>query len=77
MEPVNSFTRRNANKSEHKDYRFLRELKRRASSDMRQKVDETTARLHAEAFGIIDCKQCANCCRSMHIRMRYSAYHTN
>jgi hypothetical protein len=38
-------------------------LKRRASSDILQKVDKMTARLHTEVFGIIDCKQCANCCR--------------
>jgi Fe-S-cluster containining protein len=61
--------RRHGEKHEDQNYRFLRELKRRASSHMWKKVDETAARLHTEVFSIIDCKQCANCCRSMHIRI--------
>jgi uncharacterized protein len=61
--------RRNAKKRDDKNYQFLRALKRRASSDTMQKIDNTTARLHTEVFGIIDCKRCANCCRSMHIRI--------
>ena len=61
--------RRNAEKHGDMNYRFLRALKRRASSHTWHKVDETAARLHTEVFGIIDCKQCANCCRSMRIRI--------
>ena len=38
-------------------------LKRRAASDILQKVDKMTVRLHTQVFGIIDGKQCANCCR--------------
>ena len=61
--------RRNGKKHDAKNYRFLRELKRRASADTWHKVDETAARLHTQVFDFIDCKQCANCCRSMRIRI--------
>jgi uncharacterized protein len=61
--------RRNGKKHDNRNFRFLRELKRRASSRTWDKVDETTRRLHTKVFSILDCKQCANCCRSMHIRI--------
>jgi Fe-S-cluster containining protein len=51
----------NAQKHDDKNYRFLRSLKRRSF----QKVDRIALELHQEAFGIVDCTRCANCCRTL------------
>jgi Fe-S-cluster containining protein len=61
--------RRYGSKHDNSNYRFLRKLKAGASSATWKKVDKTAARLHKEVFSIVDCKKCANCCRTMHIRI--------
>src|SRR5262249_15326755 len=54
----------NAKKHDEKNYLFLRRLKQRSSF---KKVDRIALELHQEAFSIVDCTQCANCCRTMRI----------
>jgi Fe-S-cluster containining protein len=48
------------------NYRFLRRLKQQSSFT---KVDRIALELHQEAFGIVDCTKCANCCRTLRIVM--------
>ena len=54
-----------ANATDHDDdnYRFLRSLKTRSP----RKVDRFALELHQEAFSIVDCTKCANCCRRLRI----------
>src|SRR3989442_13565065 len=51
----------NARKHDEENYRFLRSLKQRPF----EKVDRIALELHQEAFGIVDCTKCANCCRTL------------
>src|SRR5580698_6257446 len=53
----------NAKKHDDQNYRFLRSLKQRSS----KKVDRIALELHQEAFSIVDCTKCANCCRTLRI----------
>ena len=50
----------NAEKRDEKNYLFLRSLKMRSF----KKVDRIALKLHQEAFNIVDCTKCANCCRT-------------
>jgi uncharacterized protein len=43
------------------NYQFLRSLKQRPA----RKVDRIALELHQEAFNIVDCTRCANCCRTL------------
>ena len=43
------------------NYEFLRSLKQRSF----KKVDRIALELHQEAFSIVDCAKCANCCRTL------------
>ena len=52
-----------AEKHDEKNYQFLRSLKQRSF----EKVDRIALELHQEAFSIVDCTRCANCCRTMRI----------
>jgi Fe-S-cluster containining protein len=52
-----------AEKHDEKNYQFLRSLKQRSF----EKVDRIALKLHQEAFSIVDCTRCANCCRTMRI----------
>lgn len=52
----------NAQDHDDETYRFLRSLKMRSP----KKVDRIALELHQEAFSIVDCKKCANCCRTLH-----------
>jgi Fe-S-cluster containining protein len=45
------------------NYEFLRSLKMRSE----KKVDRIALELHQEAFGIMDCTKCANCCRTLRV----------
>jgi uncharacterized protein len=47
----------------YKNYWFLRSLKQRSF----KKVDRIALELHQEAFGIVDCTKCANCCRTLRV----------
>lgn len=51
----------NAKKHDDKNYWFLRSLKQKSE----KKVDRIALELHQEAFGIVDCTKCANCCRTL------------
>lgn len=53
---------------EHDDenYEFLRSLKRR---DYGFDPDAAAAELHRQAFEIVDCTRCANCCKTMTVEL--------
>jgi Fe-S-cluster containining protein len=51
----------NAEKHDDDNYWFLRSLKQRSF----KKVDRIALELHQEAFSIVDCTKCANCCRTL------------
>ncbi len=51
----------NAQEHDDENYRFLRSLKVRSSKN----VDRIALELHQEAFRIVDCTKCANCCRTL------------
>jgi len=69
---------------EAENKKFFAKLKRNTPRDL----DDTTQRLHEEAFEVIDCTTCANCCKttspifrdkdidriSKHLRMRPSDF---
>jgi hypothetical protein len=57
--------RRNAAAHADANFDFLHSLK---SSDAR-KTDALAGRLHREAFEIVDCTRCANCCKTMSVRL--------
>ncbi len=50
-----------AKKHDDDNYWFLRSLKQRSP----KKVDRIALELHQEAFSIVDCTRCANCCRTL------------
>jgi uncharacterized protein len=52
-----------AKKHDDENYLFLRSLKQRSF----KKVDRIALELHQEAFSIVDCTKCANCCRTLRI----------
>jgi Fe-S-cluster containining protein len=54
--------RATAKDHDDENYRFLRTLKMRSP----KKVDRIALQLHEEAFSIVDCTKCANCCRTLH-----------
>ena len=53
----------NAKKHDDDNYWFLRGLKQRSP----KKVDRIALELHQEAFSILDCTKCANCCRTLRV----------
>jgi Fe-S-cluster containining protein len=54
--------RKNAEKHDEENFRFLRSLKMVRHPD---RVDAEAQELHEEAFRRIDCVRCANCCKTM------------
>jgi uncharacterized protein len=56
-----SVWRENAKKHDDENYGFLRSLKEKSA----KKVDRIALELHQEAFSIVDCIKCANCCRRL------------
>lgn len=58
--------RQNAQRNSGKNYKFLRSLKYR---DYDFDPDETAADLHKQAFQIIDCTRCVNCCKTMTVAL--------
>lgn len=52
----------NAKDHDDQNYHFLRSLKMRSP----KKVDRIALELHQEAFSIVDCTKCANCCKTLH-----------
>lgn len=54
--------RQNAESHDDDNYTFLRSLKSHPDCD---RVDEVANHLHEQAFQIVDCTRCANCCKSL------------
>jgi Fe-S-cluster containining protein len=54
----------NAKDHDDQNYLFLRSLKMRSSP---KKVDRIALKLHQDAFSIVDCTKCANCCRTLRV----------
>ena len=54
----------NAERHDDANYSFLRRLKHNCTSV--KKVNRIALKLHQEAFSIVDCTKCANCCRTLH-----------
>lgn len=52
----------NAKDHDDQNYEFLRSLKMRPP----KKVDRIALEVHQEAFSIVDCTKCANCCKTLH-----------
>lgn len=57
--------RRNAERHDDCNFTFLRGLK---SHDDCDSVDEIASQLHDQAFQIVDCTRCANCCKTLQIK---------
>jgi Fe-S-cluster containining protein len=57
--------RANAKAHDDKNYKFLRSLKVR---DYGFDPDEVAGELHEQAFQIVDCTRCANCCKTLNIK---------
>ncbi len=55
----------NAERHDEENYEFLRSLK---FQDYGFEPDELAAELHQQAFQIVDCTRCANCCKTLTIR---------
>ena len=49
----------NAQRHDDRNFAFLRSLKMKSE----RPVDQAAQQLHEEAFSLIDCCQCANCCK--------------
>ena len=49
----------NAKRHDDRTFSFLRSLKNESD----RKVDRAAHRLHQEVFSVINCSQCANCCK--------------
>jgi Fe-S-cluster containining protein len=55
----------NAQANDDENYSFLRSMKAR---DYGIEPDELAGQLHEQAFQIVDCTRCANCCKTMNIK---------
>jgi Fe-S-cluster containining protein len=53
--------KQNAERHDARNFKFLRSLKMKSE----RAVDRAARRLHEEAFSIIDCLQCGNCCKTV------------
>ena len=57
--------RQNAERHDDQNYEFLRSMKHR---EYGFDPDELAGELHKQAFQIVDCTRCANCCKTMNIK---------
>lgn len=57
--------RQNAQAHDEKNYKFLRSLKFR---EYGFDPDKLAGKLHEQAFQIVDCTRCANCCKTLNVR---------
>jgi len=62
METIINDWKDNAQQHDERNFSFLRSLKMKDD----RVVDRKAHRLHDEAFSIIDCTICANCCKTIH-----------
>ena len=58
--------RQNAQLHDDENYEFLRSMKFR---DYGFEPDDLAAELHRQTFRIVDCTRCANCCKTMDIKV--------
>lgn len=58
-----------AQENDERNFEFLRSLK---WHDYGFDTDELAAELHERAFQIIDCTRCANCCKTMTVKLEQS-----
>jgi Fe-S-cluster containining protein len=58
--------KKNAEAHDEANFTYLRSLK---LADNPRRTDAAAAALHAQAFQIIDCTRCANCCKTLDIRL--------
>jgi Fe-S-cluster containining protein len=61
MQTIIADWKANAERHADRNFRFLRSLKMKDE----RAVDRAARELHDEAFSIIDCIQCANCCKTV------------
>ena len=61
MQTIIADWKANAERHVDRNFRFLRSLKMKNE----RAVDRAARELHDEAFSIIDCIQCANCCKTI------------
>jgi Fe-S-cluster containining protein len=61
MQTILNDWRQNAERHEERNFAFLHSLKMRDDGP----VNRAARRLHEKAFSIIDCTQCANCCKTV------------
>ena len=66
MQTIVNDWRANAERHVDRNFAFLRSLKMKDD----RAVDRVAHRLHEEAFSIIDCTQCANCCKTVSPQFR-------
>lgn len=55
--------RLNAERRDDDNFAFLRSLK------LHNDCDEVASQLHEQAFQIVDCTRCANCCKALQIQL--------
>ena len=61
MDAIINDWKQNAERHDDRNFKFLRSLKMKSE----RAVDRAARRLHEEAFSIIDCLQCGNCCKTV------------
>ena len=61
MQTIIADWKANAERHVDRNFRFLRSLKMKNE----RVVDRAARELHDETFSIIDCIQCANCCKTI------------
>jgi len=61
MDAIINDWKRNAKRHDDRNFTFLRILKMKSE----RAVDRAARKLHQEAFSIIDCLLCVNCCRTV------------
>ena len=61
MDRIITDWKQNAERHDARNFKFLRSLKMKDD----RAVDRAARRLHKEAFSIIDCLRCGNCCKTV------------
>jgi Fe-S-cluster containining protein len=61
MDAIINDWKQNAERHDARNFKFLRSLKMKN----KRAVDKAAHRLHREAFSLIECLQCANCCKAV------------
>ena len=61
MDTIFNDWKQNAKRHDSRNFGFLRSLKMKSE----RAVDRVARKLHQEAFSVIDCLRCANCCKTV------------